>query len=281
MTRSLRLLAFRLGDGRLLQWRRRVTVIAVLWAAVLCSPMAVAGAAGQSPDPNAGAAQWLGLSPNGTDTLALVYELVLEHSRLTGRLGVAEVDLENTDGVWTGRFGGQLISEARVVSTEADAVIVEVSSAGTSEPTAGTSEPTFERPRFERPRASASERSNRPRTGVNQRSDEPRSTADQETSLAMLASPRNTLTGRRRFPIVTTEDGSVETRMTGGPSEINGAVILSADGTQLRLGGYDELASDNGPVYRGREIPRYTVVRQLEAYGSLVPSLIVKSDPVL
>ena len=232
MARALRRPALWLDRQQRPQWRGPVILTAVLCAAILCSPIAFAEETGQSSDPNAGAAQWLGLAPNGTNALALVYEVVFEHSRLTGRLGAAEVDLINADGVWTGRLGRQEISDARVSSSESDRTTVEVNSVGSPGST---------------------------RVG------------QQTTNLG----------GRRRFVITTSDDGAVEMRMTGGASVIDGAVRLSADGTRLRLSTQDELTHENGPIYRGRNRPGFNVAQQLEVYGSLVPSVVSKSDPVL
>ena len=80
-----------------------------------------------------GTAQWLGLRPD-IDALFLVYQLVLNDQSLTGRLGVSQVELEKSEGVWSGRFGGQLISEARVASRENGRTIVEVTSSGLEVP---------------------------------------------------------------------------------------------------------------------------------------------------
>ena len=231
MARALRRRALRL-DRRRHQRRRPSILMAVSCAAILCSPITFAEETGQSSDPNAGAAQWLGLAPNGTNALALVYVVVFEHSRLTGRLGASDVDLVNADGVWTGRLGRQEISDARVASSESDRTTVEVNSVGS-----------------------------------------PGST--------QIGQQTTDLGGRRRFVITTNDDGVVEMRMTGGASEINGAVRLSADGTRLRLSTQDELTHEDGPIYRGRNRPGFNVAQQLEVYGSLVPSVVSRSDPVL
>ena len=69
MARALRRRAVRLGKRPLLQWRWPPVSMAVLCVAVLGSPIIVAEEAGQSSDPNAGGAQWLGLAPNGTNAL--------------------------------------------------------------------------------------------------------------------------------------------------------------------------------------------------------------------